>query len=125
MKSNKKGIVLPYDWRILERMQRASEFLRLTPEQRAAKAKSLAQFDEFEVAIGMKPPPAKKSGQQNGQSRNNLPDSADVRDLCRLLQKNLPTGRKQIEIALEFTGNDNKKAKSLLRQARRFRHLWQ
>ena len=53
------------------------------------------------------------------------PDTADVRDLCHLLKKGLPSGKSQIEIALEFTGKKKKKAESLLRQARRFRHLWQ
>ena len=56
--------------------------------------------------------------------KKSMPDSADVRDLCRLLQKGVPTGKTQIEIAREFTGKNNNKAKSLLRQARRFRHLW-
>jgi hypothetical protein len=56
-----------------------------------------------------------------------LPDTPDVRDLCHLLQKELPKGRTQNEIAREFTGEmpgDDKKAQSLLRQARRYRHLW-
>jgi hypothetical protein len=56
-----------------------------------------------------------------------LPDSPDVRDLCRLLQKHLPEGWKQIEIARKFTGEmpgDDRKAANLLRQARRFPHLW-
>lgn len=56
--------------------------------------------------------------------KNSLPDSPDVRDLCRLLQKGLPAGKSQIEIAREFTGKDGAKADSLLRQARRYRHLW-
>ena len=56
-----------------------------------------------------------------------LPDTPDVRDLCHLLQKDLPKGRTQNEIAREFTGempDNDKKAQSLLRQARRYRHLW-
>lgn len=52
------------------------------------------------------------------------PDSADVRDLCHLLERELPAGRAQIDIAREFTNKNEKKAQSLLRQARRFRHLW-
>lgn len=62
---------------------------------------------------------------QNSAPR--LPDTPDVRDLCRLLQKELAKGRTQNEIAREFTGEmpgDDKKAQSLLRQARRYRHLW-
>lgn len=57
--------------------------------------------------------------------KNSLPDSVDVRDLCRALQKGLPQGRYQIEIAREFVKKDDAKAESLLRQARRYRHLWQ
>ncbi len=56
--------VLPYDPAILERAQAIIEFERLTPAQRAAKAKLLAQFENCEEAIGMKaplsPPPANK-----------------------------------------------------------------
>ena len=126
MKTDAKEIVLPYDPSILERAQRMSEWLALTPEQRAAKAAWLARWDKAEATLGMKAPPAADepdSKPDNG--KKSLPDSADVRDLCRLLQKGLPTGHTQIEIAREFTGKDNGKAESLLRQARRFRHLWQ
>jgi len=54
-----------------------------------------------------------------------LPDTPDVRDLCRLLQQRLPRGETQIAVAREFTQGDEKKAESLLRQARRFRSLWE
>jgi hypothetical protein len=68
------------------------------------------------------------SNADSGQnSAPRLPDTPDVRDLCRLLQKELPKGRSHLEIAREFTGempDKDKKAKSLLRQARRYRHLW-
>lgn len=54
-------------------------------------------------------------------------DSADVRDLCKLLEKHSGKGKALIDIAREFTretrGND-RKARSLLRQARRYSHLW-
>lgn len=54
-----------------------------------------------------------------------MPDSPDVADLCRRLQKAAPLKRGQaIEIAREFTRGNNTKAENLLRQARRFRHLW-
>jgi hypothetical protein len=56
-----------------------------------------------------------------------LPDSQQVRDLCRKLQKELPGGLSQIAIARESTGEtegNDRKAQSLLRQARRFPHLW-
>ena len=54
-----------------------------------------------------------------------LPTKPDVRDLCQLLQKELPKGRNAIEIAREFTGSNDTKAKNLLRQARRYRYLWE
>ncbi len=56
--------------------------------------------------------------------KNKLPDSVDVRDLCHLLKKELPKGRSAIEIAREFMDNNEDKAQNLLRQARRYKHLW-
>lgn len=56
-----------------------------------------------------------------------MPDSQEVRDLCRKLQKELPLGRSAIAIAREFTGESevhDRKAQSLLRQTRRFPHLF-
>ena len=53
-----------------------------------------------------------------------LPDSPDVRDLCALLAKRHKTGKSLNKIAREFTHGNVPKANSLLRQARRFRHLW-
>ncbi|MEI8371873.1 MAG: hypothetical protein WCJ35_03455 [Planctomycetota bacterium] len=56
-----------------------------------------------------------------------LPDGVNVRDLVCRLQAELPKGKSQSQIAREFTreaANKDKKAQSLLRQARRYRHLW-
>ena len=56
-----------------------------------------------------------------------LPVSVNVLDLCRLLNKELPNGKTQSQIAREFmreTDGDDRKAQALLRQARRFPHLW-
>ena len=60
-----------------------------------------------------------------------LPDNPDVRDLCHLLNKNRDAlnskTKTEIGIAREFTGESahrDRKAKNLLRQARRFPHLW-
>ncbi len=57
-----------------------------------------------------------------------LPRSDHVSGLCRRLQKEVPKGRTKIEIAREFTfdefGNDSKAA-GLLRQARRYKYLWE
>jgi hypothetical protein len=55
------------------------------------------------------------------------PASVDVRDLCHKLERELPKGVTQIAVAREFTGETeghDPKAQSLLRQARRFPHLW-
>jgi hypothetical protein len=61
------------------------------------------------------------------KSARTTADNADVRDLCHLLLKHQGKGKSLIQIAREFTkenaGNDAK-AKSLLRQARRYSHLW-
>ena len=57
--------------------------------------------------------------------RNTLPDNPDVADLCRELKKGVANGIQQKAIALLFARNNEQKAASLLRQARRFRHLWQ
>lgn len=56
-----------------------------------------------------------------------LPESQEVRDLCYKLRKELGEGRSQMAIARELTGEsegDDRRARSLLRQARRFPHLW-
>lgn len=53
------------------------------------------------------------------------PENKDVAYLCRMLGRELSKGKQEIDIALELTKNDKKKADNLLRQARRFRHLWQ
>ena len=61
------------------------------------------------------------------KTRQNLPDNADVRDLCHLLAKKRGSGKPLIQIAREFTHEttgDSPKADSLLRQARRYSHLW-
>ncbi|MGA2065807.1 MAG: hypothetical protein ABSG86_12600 [Thermoguttaceae bacterium] len=56
-----------------------------------------------------------------------MPEGTDVRDLVQRLQVELPKGKSQSQIAREFTGetaDSDPKAQSLLRQARRYRHLW-
>lgn len=55
------------------------------------------------------------------------PDNPDVRDLCRLLSRGSRGGKSLIQIAREFTKENppkDPKARNLLRQAQRFRHLW-
>lgn len=67
----------------------------------------------------------------NRQKKSRLPVNPDVRDLCQLLANNLAKKKDKrktdIAVSREFTrekpGKD-KKAKSLLRQARRFSHVW-
>lgn len=56
-----------------------------------------------------------------------LPDNHDVRDLCAELEKNAKrTAEKksEMEVARILTRGNERKAKNLLRQARRFTHLW-
>jgi len=68
------------------------------------------------------------SGQADNKTdkgKKTLPDNGDVSELCRLLKKGISKGEKQIDIALQFTRDNRKKATNLLRQARRYRHLWQ
>jgi len=47
-------VVIPYDPSVLERMQRIEDARRLTPEQRAAKAKLLALVERAEEAVGIR-----------------------------------------------------------------------
>ena len=73
----------------------------------------------------------KRSKADNRKKKIALPAAPDVRDLCQLLAKNRgkKKGKQKTEIAVarEFThekpGKD-KKANSLLRQARRHSHVW-
>ncbi|MCI0331809.1 MAG: hypothetical protein L0228_01120 [Planctomycetes bacterium] len=60
------------------------------------------------------------------------PDNVDVRDLCYKLSKNrsaIASKKKYpIDVAREHTGEskgNDSKAQSLMRQARRYRHLWE
>ncbi len=89
-------------------------------------------FNRDDAVVGTGSTTEEESGQDTeaGTARKFpalLPDSREVRDLCHALQRELPNGRSQIVIARELTGEsegDDRKAKSLLRQARRFPHLW-
>ncbi len=72
--------------------------------------------------------PAKANGQTDSEtdkSKKLQPENKDVAYLCRMLGRDLPKGKKAIDIALELTKDDRNKANNLLRQARRYRHLWQ
>ena len=54
-----------------------------------------------------------------------MPDSPDVADLCRYLQDAAPLKHGQaLKIAVDFAHGKRDKAKNLLRQARRYPHLW-
>jgi hypothetical protein len=68
------------------------------------------------------------AGQQDTKpdtGKKSLPDSVDVSDLCRDLKKGLRKGKTQTQVAREFTSGNVQKADNLLRQARRYRHLWE
>ncbi len=65
---------------------------------------------------------------RSNESDKRLPDTPRVRELCALLAKKAASGRPLIQIARDLTGEKPKKdrtARSLLRQAQRYRHLWQ
>lgn len=134
-------------------LSRASEkVLGTVPEllKKAAKYDPIQTWNEFqELILGYKadliavrgevqPKPdasvdSSPSAAPDAQKKDagNMPDSPDVRDLCHLLSKSrdrIASGKTSaISVAREFTkeqqGNDPK-AQSLMRQARRFRHLW-
>ena len=70
-------------------------------------------------------PSRQRADSKTDKGRKNLPESVDVLDLCRNLQKELPRLKSQGKIAREFTNGDVTKAENLLRQARRYRHLWE
>jgi hypothetical protein len=70
---------------------------------------------------------AELGGQADSKTDNGkktLPDNPDVADLCRQLEKKVCKGQRQIDVAREFTRNNEAKAQNLLREARRYRHLW-
>ena len=56
--------------------------------------------------------------------RKRMPRSPDVLDLCQKLANGLSDEKNPIDIAREFTDGNERKAASLMRQARRYRHLW-
>jgi hypothetical protein len=53
-----------------------------------------------------------------------LPESQEVNGLIRKINKEWKDGVTLTAIALDFTDGDERRAKSLLRQARRYKHLW-
>ena len=56
----RKDVVIPYDEKILERMQAQSEAEQLTPEQRALKAELLRALDQVDERLGLKARPSDK-----------------------------------------------------------------
>lgn len=67
---------------------------------------------------------ADKADTKADTNEKKLPTKPDVLDLCQRLQVGIPKGKSAIEIAREFTGKDDAKAKNLLRQTRRYKPLW-
>lgn len=53
-----------------------------------------------------------------------IPKNPDVLGLCKKLSRESGNGKSENEIAREYTGGNERKAMSLLRSARRYRHLW-
>jgi hypothetical protein len=56
-----KDVVIPYDEKILARIQAQWEAEQLTPEQRAAKAELLRALDQVDERLGLKSPPSNKT----------------------------------------------------------------
>ncbi len=54
-----------------------------------------------------------------------VPSNKDVLRLCKKLKAELKPGVRQADIAREFAEHDEQRAETLLRQARRYRHLWE
>ena len=63
------------------------------------------------------------SGQQNGQSKKIVPGNPHVTRLADKIRRERDTVPSFLEIARDFTNGNEKRAKSLLRQLRRFPHL--
>jgi hypothetical protein len=64
---------------------------------------------------------------KSGKTQIKWPDNAIVRNLCKVLAERKSTDS-QLGLARQITGEKpgkDKKAKSILRQARRYRHLWE
>jgi hypothetical protein len=83
----------------------------------------------FELQEILEPRPAGEEKQPDRPDSHkkvsqDFPQNPDIRDLCLLLAKELPKGRKKIEIAMEFASVSKREAENMLRQCNRFPHLW-
>ena len=74
-------------------------------------------------AIGATSDTGERRGQQSGQTQNLLPANPDVLKLAKKIKKERDVVPSLIAIARDFANGDEKRAKSLLRQLRRFPHL--
>ncbi len=103
----------------------ADDFLNSEPEKLGSTPAKTRTCTDKDVAVATDKADSKTD---NGTKYPALlPESDEVIKLCRKLKADLPEGYSQITIARDFTGEkegEDKKAKSLLTQARRFRHLW-
>ncbi|GEM_PF-6606757 len=65
----------------------------------------------------------KHGANRNGQAdtkTDKLPENGDVIRLARMIGRELPKGRTKIDIALDFTEGNERRANSLLRSLRRY-----
>ena len=70
---------------------------------------------------------ADSSADNQNNSQKKLPENPHVLSLCQMLGRELNSGNSEIQIARDFReglSEDAQSAKDLLRQARRFKHLW-
>ena len=87
-------------------------------------ASELFEIDEEDEARRLHGADSAGSKTDNGKKSSAIvPENPDVAKLAKEIKRRLLQGDRKIAIALDFAGGDEKRAKSLLRQLRRFPHL--
>ncbi len=81
-------------------------------------ARSAMAFGEVLASIELR-----FAGTLADSKTDNLPENRDVIRLAKEINRNRESGRTNIDIARQFTESNERKAKSLLRELRRFPHL--
>lgn len=83
---------------------------------------SIREMTPIDVSVLIAGEKATDSGQQNGQSKKNVPNNPKVLKLANKILLNRDEAKSNTDIAREMTDDENE-AQSLLRQLRRFPHL--
>jgi hypothetical protein len=108
----------------LEGLRRAGRRLKSAVDATPLRPVSEALADPEAVAASLPAPtPADTKTDKRGKS-NRVPQNPEVCRLINKLRRELKGGRSQMDVALELTEGNKQKAVSLLRQARRHKHLW-